>query len=171
MPFRQVSACCARAGDSEVFSTPFFPCFVEDEDGLGDGSGAAGAERHVLQDAPALCEFGGAFADCADAAQEPVVGPGVHRQGSGDVRMRAERGVHADAGALAGATVRTPYYGHRDLPEHYQQYNRNHARLRAPDERVFTRLKSWRPLRRTRSSTRRISRTVQAVHTLLTCDY
>lgn len=30
----------------------------------------------------------------------------------------------------AGATIRTPYYG-RDLPEHYQQYNRDHAGLRA----------------------------------------
>ncbi|MDQ0757738.1 hypothetical protein QF027_000373 [Streptomyces canus] len=37
----------------------------------------------------------------------------------------------------AGATVRTPYYGHRTL-----QYNRDHARLRAPGERAFARLKS-----------------------------
>ncbi len=71
----------------------------------------------------------------------------------------------------AGATVRTPYYGHRDLPEHYQQYNRDHARLRAPGEHAFARLKSWRVLRRARCSIRRISRTVQAIHTLLTCDH
>ncbi|ANZ13344.1 transposase family protein [Streptomyces noursei] len=71
----------------------------------------------------------------------------------------------------AGATVRTPYYRHRELPEHYQQFNRVHTRLRAPGERAFARLKSWRILRRARCSTNRISRTVQAIHTLLTCSY
>lgn len=34
----------------------------------------------------------------------------------------------------AGATARTPSY-HHELPEHYQQCNRDHARLRAPGER------------------------------------
>jgi hypothetical protein len=48
----------------------------------------------------------------------------------------------------AGATFRTPYYHHRKQPEHYQQVNRDHARLRAPGERVFAQLKSWRLLRR-----------------------
>lgn len=71
----------------------------------------------------------------------------------------------------AGATVRTPYYGHRELPEHYQQYNLDHARLRAPGERAFARLKSWRLLRQARCSTNRIGRTVTAIHTLLTCEY
>lgn len=71
----------------------------------------------------------------------------------------------------AGATFRTPYYHHHEQPEHYQQFNRDHARLRAPGERAFARLKSWRIMRRARSSTRRISRTVQAIHTLMTCDY
>ncbi len=32
----------------------------------------------------------------------------------------------------AGATFRTPYYHHREQPQHYQQFNRDHARLRAP---------------------------------------
>ncbi|WP_406066300.1 transposase family protein [Streptomyces sp. NBC_01077] len=71
----------------------------------------------------------------------------------------------------AGATVRTPYYHHREQPEHYQQFNRDQARLRAPGERAFAQLKSWRILRRARCSTRRISTIVQAVHTLLTCGY
>ncbi|GHH45949.1 IS5 family transposase [Streptomyces candidus] len=71
----------------------------------------------------------------------------------------------------AGATFRTPYYRHREQPEHYQQYNRDHTRLRAPGERAFAQLKSWRLLRRARCSTRRIGTIVQAVHTLLTCDY
>jgi hypothetical protein len=71
----------------------------------------------------------------------------------------------------AGATFRTPYYHHSEQPEHYQQFNRDHARLRAPGERAFARLKSWRIMRRARCSTRHISRTVQAIHVLLTCDY
>ncbi|MFH9742618.1 transposase family protein [Streptomyces roseolus] len=71
----------------------------------------------------------------------------------------------------AGATVRTPYCHHLQQPEHYQQFNRDHASLRAPRERAFAQLKSWRLLRRARCSTRRISTIVQAVHTLLTCSY
>lgn len=59
----------------------------------------------------------------------------------------------------------------REQPEHYQQFNRDHARLRAPGERAFAQLKIWRLLRRARCSTRRIGTIVQAVHTLLTCDY
>ncbi|MFB6839063.1 transposase family protein [Streptomyces sp. NPDC056361] len=66
---------------------------------------------------------------------------------------------------------RTPYYRHREQPEHYQQFNRDHARLRAPGERAFAQLKSWRLLRRARCSTRRIGTIVQAVHTLLICSY
>lgn len=71
----------------------------------------------------------------------------------------------------AGATVRTPYHHHREQPEHYQQFNRDHARLRAPGEHAFARLKSWRVLRRARCSTNRTGRTVATAHTLLTCDY
>ena len=69
----------------------------------------------------------------------------------------------------AGATARTPYYGHRELPGHYQQYNHDHARLRAPGERAFAQLKSWRLLRRARCSTNRISHIIGAVPTLLIC--
>lgn len=69
----------------------------------------------------------------------------------------------------AGATVRTPYY-HHELPRHHQRYNRNHARLRAPGERAFAQLKTWRLLRRGRCSTNRIGR-IAAVHTLLICGY
>ncbi|WSV43832.1 transposase family protein [Streptomyces sp. NBC_01077] len=71
----------------------------------------------------------------------------------------------------AGATVRTPYYHHREQPERYKQFNRDYARLRAPGERAFAQLKSWRILRRARCSTCRISTIVQAVHRLLTCGY
>ncbi|WP_405576368.1 transposase family protein [Streptomyces sp. NBC_01092] len=71
----------------------------------------------------------------------------------------------------AGATVRTPYNHHSIQPLHYQQINRDHARLRAPGERTFAQPKSRRLLRRARCSTRRISTIVQAIHTLLTCAY
>ncbi|MFK0226650.1 transposase family protein [Streptomyces sp. NPDC090303] len=71
----------------------------------------------------------------------------------------------------AGATVRTPYYHHREQPAHYRKSNRDHAILRAPGERAFAQLKSWRLLRRARCSTRRIGTIVQAVHALLTCIY
>ncbi|MFD9903019.1 transposase family protein [Streptomyces sp. NPDC059063] len=71
----------------------------------------------------------------------------------------------------AGATFRTPYYRHREQPQRYQQSNHDHARLRAPGERAFAQLKAWRLLRRARCSTRRIGTIVQAVHTLLTCNY
>ncbi|CAM5293712.1 hypothetical protein J2S52_005540 [Streptomyces sp. DSM 41037] len=71
----------------------------------------------------------------------------------------------------AGTTFHTPYYHHGEQPEQYQQYNRDHACLRAPGERAFARLKSWCVMHRACSSTRRISRTVQVIHVLLTCDY
>ncbi len=68
-----------------------------------------------------------------------------------------------------GATVRTPNYGRRGLSEHDQQYNRDHARPRAPGERAFAQLKSCRLLRGARSSTNRLSRIIRVVHTLLIC--
>lgn len=81
-----------------------------------------------------------------------------------------EEGATAPTGG-AGATFRTPYYHHREQPEHCQKFNRDHARLRALGERAFDQLKSWRLLRRARRPARRIGTIVQAVHTLLTCDY
>jgi hypothetical protein len=71
----------------------------------------------------------------------------------------------------AGAPVRTPNYHHNEQREHYQEFNRDHARLRVPGERAFAQLKSWRLLRRALCSTRRIGTAAQAVHTLMTCDY
>ncbi|MGW6413016.1 transposase family protein, partial [Streptomyces vinaceus] len=67
----------------------------------------------------------------------------------------------------AGSTVRTPYYHHKIQPEHYQAFNRDHARPRAPGERAFAQLKTRRILRRACCSTNRISRIIRAVHTLL----
>jgi hypothetical protein len=61
----------------------------------------------------------------------------------------------------AGATVRTPYYHHHEQPEHYQEFNRDHARLRAPGERALAQLKSWRLIRRARRSTGLSPATIQ----------
>lgn len=47
----------------------------------------------------------------------------------------------------AGATFRTPYYHHGEQLEHYQEFNRDHAKPRAPGERAFAQLKTWRLLR------------------------
>ncbi|MFV2118029.1 transposase family protein [Streptomyces sp. Act-28] len=55
----------------------------------------------------------------------------------------------------AGATVRILCHRHHELPEHCQQYNQDHVRLRAPGERAFARLKQWRILRKARCSTQR----------------
>ncbi|CAM5604168.1 hypothetical protein SGLAM104S_04334 [Streptomyces glaucescens] len=38
-------------------------------------------------------------------------------------------------------------------------------------EHAVAQLKSWRLLRRVRSSTRRIGTIVKAIHTLMTCNY
>jgi hypothetical protein len=65
----------------------------------------------------------------------------------------------------ANATVRTPYKG-RELPEQHKQFNKDHARLRAPGERAFARLKQWQIFRKARCSTNRIGRTVAAVHAI-----
>ncbi|MFD9634896.1 transposase family protein [Streptomyces violascens] len=66
----------------------------------------------------------------------------------------------------ASATVRTtPYYG-RDLPKKHAQFNRDHARLRAPGERAFARLKQWQIFHKARCSTTRVSRAVAAVHAI-----
>ncbi|MGW1052040.1 transposase family protein [Streptomyces sp. NPDC002521] len=96
---------------------------------------------------------------CAGEPQRGAVGTCLTRQ----ILILADRAYQG-----AGATVRSPYYHHREQPAHYQQFNRDHARLRAPGERAFAQLKSWRVLRRARCSTRRIGTIVQAVHTLLT---
>lgn len=42
----------------------------------------------------------------------------------------------------ACATFRTPYYHHSEQPDQYQQFNRDHGRLRAPGERAFAQLKT-----------------------------
>ncbi|SHN34805.1 DDE superfamily endonuclease [Streptomyces yunnanensis] len=68
-----------------------------------------------------------------------------------DIPVLADRAYQG-----AGATVRTPYKRHHEQPAHYQQFNRDHARLRAPGEHAFARLKQWRVLRKARCSTNRM---------------
>lgn len=51
----------------------------------------------------------------------------------------------------AGGVVITPYKG-KNKPEPQKRANRSHARLRGPGERANAQLKSWRILRKLRSS-------------------
>ncbi|MGW1617179.1 transposase family protein, partial [Streptomyces sp. NPDC002285] len=79
----------------------------------------------------------------------------------------------------AAATVPTPCHHHREQPRQHhreqprqhQQSNRNHTALRAPGEHTSAQLKTRRHLPQTRCSTRHISTTTQAAHTLPTCDH
>jgi DDE superfamily endonuclease/Helix-turn-helix of DDE superfamily endonuclease len=58
--------------------------------------------------------------------------------------------VLADKGYQGGeGPVITPYKG-KDKPESQNRANRSHARLRGPDERANSQLKSWRILRKLR---------------------
>ncbi|MEU2150855.1 transposase family protein, partial [Streptomyces globisporus] len=104
-------------------------------------------------------------------AEAPLQHHADRRRRPGRRRPRTHHLIKMEKAQGSRPTFRTPYYHHREQPAHYQEFNRNHARLRAPRERAFAQLKSWRLLRRARCSTRRIGTIVQAVHTLLTCDY
>jgi hypothetical protein len=66
-----------------------------------------------------------------------------------------------------GQPVITPYRG-RGKPAPQKTANRAHARLRGPGERANAQLKTWRVLRKLRSSPHRAGRIAKAVHTLQT---
>ena len=61
--------------------------------------------------------------------------------------------------------ILTPHKG-RNKPEHKKEYNRRHAKLRAPGERVFAQLKKWRILRKLRCSTHRTASLIRAIAVL-----
>ncbi|MDQ2587971.1 transposase family protein [Saccharothrix yanglingensis] len=64
----------------------------------------------------------------------------------------------------AGGPIRVPYRGKWHTLSHGQQaVNRSHARIRALGERAVSTLKTWRPLRRLRCSTTRITNPTRAV--------
>jgi hypothetical protein len=96
-----------------------------------------------------------------------------------DVRAAREHGIVdalAEAGIAcwadkgyrgAGGTVRTPCWGRWEtLSTGQQAVNRSHAKIRALVEQAMATLKSWRPLRKIRCSTTRITSLIQAVLTL-----
>ncbi|GAA3065725.1 hypothetical protein GCM10020000_86160 [Streptomyces olivoverticillatus] len=68
----------------------------------------------------------------------------------------------------AGGTFCTPFkrHGGRELTTKQKNVNRAHARLRAPVERAFARLKAWRIFRRARISPNRLTSIVCAILTL-----
>ncbi|MFE3907800.1 transposase family protein [Streptomyces sp. NPDC059153] len=93
----------------------------------------------------------------------------------GIVKALTEAGLArwADKGYQgAGGTVRVPFRGRSDrLSAGQRAVNAAHARIRALGEQAMATLKSWRLLRKLRSSTTRITSYVQAVLTLhLTCS-
>jgi hypothetical protein len=64
----------------------------------------------------------------------------------------------------AGGPIRVPHRGKWHTPSPGQQaVNRSHARIRALGERAVSILKAWRPLRRLRCSTTRITDLTRAV--------
>lgn len=85
-----------------------------------------------------------------------------------DVLAGADLPCWADKGYQgAGGTARVPFRGkHRNLPAGQQAVNAGHARIRAVGKQAIATLKGWRPLRKLRHSTTRITNLVQAVLTL-----
>jgi hypothetical protein len=73
----------------------------------------------------------------------------------------ADKGYHG-----AGDHIRTPYKG-RNKPEPQKAANRAHAQLRGPGERANAQLKSWKILRKIRSSPSQATTLVKAVQTLI----
>jgi hypothetical protein len=72
----------------------------------------------------------------------------------------ADKGYHG-----IGDPVITPYRG-RGKPASQKAANRAHARLRGPGERANAQLKTWRVLRKLRSSPHRAGRLAKAIHVL-----
>lgn len=61
--------------------------------------------------------------------------------------------------------VAVPWRG-RNKPEPKKTYNRLHARLRAPGERGFAQLKTWRILRKLRCCPQRVTNITRAITVL-----
>ncbi|MBB4893148.1 hypothetical protein FHS39_002179 [Streptomyces olivoverticillatus] len=77
--------------------------------------------------------------------------------------------VLADKGYIgAGGSVETPFKAAMgcELTEKLRRFNKVHARLRAPVERAFARLKSWRIFRHARCSPNWLSSVTAAILTL-----
>jgi hypothetical protein len=72
----------------------------------------------------------------------------------------ADKGYHG-----IGEPVITPYKG-KGKPASQKNANRAHAKLRGPGERANAQLKTWRILRKLRSSPERAGRLAKAIHVL-----
>ena len=88
-----------------------------------------------------------------------------------DLRVLADRGYQG-----AGPAVAVPQRprrkdpdtgGYRPLSRNQKQVNAAHAKLRGPGERANAQLKSWKVLRKIRSSPSRATTLVNAVQTLI----
>jgi hypothetical protein len=91
-------------------------------------------------------------------------------EGLPDALTQAGIEALADTGYLgAGGTVRTPIRkpNGRGLKAHDRYANTLHAKLRAPGERGFATLKSWKVLAKVRISPTRITALVKSIFTLI----
>jgi hypothetical protein len=75
----------------------------------------------------------------------------------------ADKGYHGYDDT--GQQVLTPYKG-CNKPQSQKDANRAHARLRGPGERAHAQLKTWRILRKLRSSPHHAGRLAKAIHAL-----
>ncbi len=105
-------------------------------DGLDDGADTAGGTSGSSEDPPGLQLGEGPFPDGTPLWFSRATPGRTHdliaARAHGIVQACLTReililGDRAHQGA--GATVRTPYKNHREHPEHYQQFNRDHTRL------------------------------------------
>lgn len=73
--------------------------------------------------------------------------------------------VLGDKGYQGAQGVLTPYKG-RGKPASQKKANRAHARLRAPGERAFAQLKTWKILQKLRCCPFKAGLLVRAIHVL-----
>ncbi|WP_162145956.1 transposase family protein [Glycomyces tenuis] len=101
----------------------------------------------------------GSIHDTAARRDEPPLIP----------RLLAERGLFAlgDKGddRLGAGLAATPIKG-KNKPEWQKEYNRLHARLRGPGERMFAQLKSWGVFDEVRCDPHPVTRIAKAVQAL-----
>ncbi|GGU50574.1 hypothetical protein GCM10010289_83760 [Streptomyces violascens] len=88
------------------------------------------------------------------------------RAASGARRVEAPSAGHCDEG-----TIRTPYCHHREQPERYQQFNRDHPRIRAPGERAFAQLEVLATATTSPMFHPPHRQAVHAIHMLMTRSY
>ncbi|MEU9057293.1 transposase family protein [Streptomyces sp. NPDC048384] len=81
-----------------------------------------------------------------------------------DLDVLADRGHQGDGGTVVTPIKRRPG---AELPDKHKRSNRAHARLRAPVERLISRIKQRRIFRHTRISPNRLTSAAASIPTLM----